>query len=576
MPHTLPTRPAGPTRELRYRFGENIRLKSPVQGYVYLEQYGEGIRRFEGIVEPSADDERWGGVCYDELNQPATARFLVDQAVSKNNLGAQLELARHWLRLGENVAALEQLGTLEPLLLDPIDRVLWYSARSEALGRLESVESALPNAEKALLEVQNRPEFSVCAPWVYRKLGKLYAAHGDHHSALYYQNWALKVTLNASSALRLERASSLIALGRLEEAEADLTQPLGLPGATAGPLGAYASLELVWGHFYQAQHKLEQAEQHYSEAALQATGDRDTVFEAQLAHAVVLAQPGNPALEGAVDLMLQSARERVETPYQSHLLELREVQIGVRLERLEPGVGALRLLECAAGFERLGRLREHCWALLHAADAQLAQQAQSGAVQADRDEITVMNTLERMGQQVRRVHNPALLWGEWPSVSEPLMKLLERHDPALHLKTPSSVIDLITLGQERIVVGGKIVPVPMRRFVEVLTYIHQHREVSLAQVVRDIFSDEPLQKTRNYFHQLRHQLKLYTPQLEVVYTPERRTYHLESKLPLRWDVDGVRAGRATLNGREFLPGSGSEWVLRLSAELQQREAPLSP
>ena len=51
-------------------------------------------------------------------------KVLIDQALSKYNLGAQLELARHLLRQGENTAALEQLHTLELSSLEPIDRML--------------------------------------------------------------------------------------------------------------------------------------------------------------------------------------------------------------------------------------------------------------------------------------------------------------------------------------------------------------------------------------------------------------------------------------------------------------------
>jgi len=583
MPQTLPPRHAGPTRELRYRFGENIRLKSPVQGYFYLEQYGEGVRRFEGIFQPTADDERWGGVCYDELNQPTTARFLIDQAIAKHNLGARLELARHWLRQGDNVAALEQLSRLEPQQLEPVDRMLWYSARSEAVSRLESVSSALPDAERALLEVQNLPEFSVCAPWVYRQLGALWAAHGDDHSALYYLNRALEVTLNPSVALRLELVSSLLWLGRLEEAQAQL-EGIDLK-ATRDPvsddLGNAAALELAWGRFYGVQHKLEAARPHFLEAQrleaqrlevqrleahgqAQASGSRETLLQAHLALATLYA----PVSRREAELHLSSARALLETPYQTLLFELRQVQVSAIQKTLEPGPGmemvAQKLLECAAGFEKLGRVRERCWALLSAANAQLEQGEQGSQAAA-------LITLEALSAQVQRVHNPALLRGEWGHASEALLEQLERHFPALRVQTPSSVIDLITLGQERIVVGGVVVPVPMRRFVEVLTYIHLHGEVSLAQVVRDIFSSEPLQKTRNYFHQLRHQLKLYTPLLEVLYNSQARTYRLESKLPLRWDVNGVRSGLSQLGGREFLPGSGSEWVMRLGAELSRLE-----
>jgi len=417
---------------------------------------------------------------------------------------------------------------------------------------------------------------------VYRQLGKLWAAHGDDHSALYYLNRALEMTLNPGAALHLEQVSSLISLGRLEEAEAQLEglnlkatrDPARNPAqreAVSDASGNTAALELAWGRFYGVQHKLEAAQRHFVEALSQAQesgsqafGSRETQLEAHLALATLC----TPVSRHEAKLQLDRARALLETPYQRLLLELRELQVSTLRKAPEPwpGLGSVahKLLECAAGFEKLGRVRERCWALLGAANAQLEEGKQES-------EAAALTTLEVLNAQVQRVHNPALLWGEWDYVSEALLGLLERHYPALRVNSPSSVIDLITLGQERIVVGGKIVPVPMRRFVEVLTYIHQHGEVSLAQVVRDIFSSEPLQKTRNYFHQLRHQLKLYTPQLEVLYNSQTRTYCLESQLPLRWDVDGVRSGRNALGGREFLPGSGSEWVMRLGAELSRLE-----
>ena len=565
-------RPTGPTRELRFRFGENIRLKSPVQGYFYLQQYAEGIRRFEGIYNPSPDDERWGSVCYDAQGQPSIARFLIDQAISKHNLGAQLELARHLLRQGENTAALKQLHTLELSSLDPIDRMLWHGARSELLFRLESVDSALPDAEKALLEVQNLPEISVCSLWVYGQLGKLYGAQGDDHSAVYYLNRALEGTLTGNPGLELERAYSFIHLGRFGEAQNELTQLNQAAENASSPTGQSpfsshsALLELAWGRFYQAQNNPTQAVRHFQEALSRAqaagkTADKATL-EAALALSTLLEQTGGQQDAAA---QLETARDCLSSPLERLLFELRETVVLRRQNLLTPGIAAQKLLEISSSFARLGRVRETCWALLHAADSLLEDSenpAREDAAQA---------ALETLSTQVQGVYNPALLWGERPALSAALVSLLERRFPALMVSEPSSVIDLITLGQERIAVGGKLVPVPMRRFVEVLTYIHINGEVTLAQVVQDIFTDEPLQKTRNYFHQLRHQLKLYTAQLEVMYSPQSRTYRLETRLPLRWDVDTVRSGRDKLNGREFLPGSGSEWVMRLGAELSGLE-----
>src|SRR5690606_7986152 len=128
--------------------------------------------------------------------------------------------------------------------------------------------------------------------------------------------------------------------------------------------------------------------------------------------------------------------------------------------------------------------------------------------------------------------------------------------------------DLHTRGEERVVLDGRPVHIPLKRGVEVLAYLLERRAVTLQEVIEDVFPNEKVSSAKSYFHQFRHQLREHVEGLVIEYDSEAKMYRLTSEINVIWDVAEVRAGRQTRSFGKFLPGSNNEWAKQVDAELE--------
>nr|MDQ3397773.1 hypothetical protein [Deinococcota bacterium] len=131
-----------------------------------------------------------------------------------------------------------------------------------------------------------------------------------------------------------------------------------------------------------------------------------------------------------------------------------------------------------------------------------------------------------------------------------------------------AILEIYSLGQEKLVLGGQVVNIRLRRGVEVLCYFLERGEVSLTRLRADVFADDDPKAARNYFHQFKHEIGERLPELSFDYDPVSRVYRLASKLDILWDVAELRAGRKMGELGVFLPGSGSDWAYDLDSELE--------
>jgi two-component SAPR family response regulator len=96
--------------------------------------------------------------------------------------------------------------------------------------------------------------------------------------------------------------------------------------------------------------------------------------------------------------------------------------------------------------------------------------------------------------------------------------------------------------------------------VEVLTYLLDHPDVHLEQVLLDLFGESSARQGRNYFHQVRYELARKVPGLSVPFDAVRKTYRVYlDGVDVDSDFDTVR--RALVTGGE----QGLEQALRLFA-----------
>src|SRR5690606_25923946 len=137
----------------------------------------------------------------------------------------------------------------------------------------------------------------------------------------------------------------------------------------------------------------------------------------------------------------------------------------------------------------------------------------------------------------------------------------------------TSVLEVFTLGEERVSVDGKPLNIPLRRGVEVLAYLLERKAVTLQDVMDDVFPNDNPRSAKSYFHQFRHQLREHLDGLEIEYDSEAKMYRLTSEINVLWDVAELRAGRTMGSSGTFLPESKNDWARAVDAELDQYRSP---
>lgn len=167
------------------------------------------------------------------------------------------------------------------------------------------------------------------------------------------------------------------------------------------------------------------------------------------------------------------------------------------------------------------------------------------------------------------LQNPALLAREW-SLLPRLHSLAQETHPRIAGRAPR-VLNLYTLGEERICLNDTDVNIPLRRSAEVLAYFVHHKAVSLRRIMADVFPDEKPSAAKSYFHQFRHQLREALDGIEIEYDSESKMYRLKSEIDVVWDVNELRAGRRTVAKRTFLPSSTNSWVQELNEALAMKK-----
>lgn len=205
-------------------------------------------------------------------------------------------------------------------------------------------------------------------------------------------------------------------------------------------------------------------------------------------------------------------------------------------------------------FGEMGLLQEQAAVKLHLADIYRTQGRPVDEVLDDLHNLSV--TLQ----------NPSFLAREFALLPE-LRKIAERTHPRI-AGTRTAVLEVHTLGEERVVLDDKPVSIPLKRGVEVLAYLLERKAVTLQDVMDDVFPNEKPSSAKSYFHQFRHQLREHVDGLAIEYDSDSKMYRLTSEINVIWDVAEVRAGRHSNSPGEFLPGSKNAWVQAVDAELE--------
>jgi tetratricopeptide (TPR) repeat protein len=200
-----------------------VRLDSVVQGWAYLDDFERGIRSYQRLASPSAEDDRWLGVCHFKLFDDIKALEMFARAGERGALGARVNQA-HLLRFLERSAESSRiLDDVDPTRLSRYDQVLYFRVRSIHEETGGNIRSALNYAEEAWRKAQGTPEFDVLAPSVLAQLGVLYARYGRAQRALWHLERGIQMTTGTEQLkVRLKRAIVLTTLGRYFDARSEL------------------------------------------------------------------------------------------------------------------------------------------------------------------------------------------------------------------------------------------------------------------------------------------------------------------------------------------------------------------
>lgn len=541
--------------EIARRF-PGIRLVSRIQAWAYLDEFERGIEEHQRTESPTADDDRWLGVCYFKTLDDDRALEFFYRAVSRGAQAARVNLA-HVLRfLDRGEESARELDAVDVRALSRYDQVLYYRVRSIHEETNGNIRLALAHGEEAWRLVQGIPEFDILAPSVLAQLGVLYGRYGRAQRALWHLERGIQITTGIEQVkVRLKRSLVLISLGRFLEARAELDS---LPELTALP-GLSAERLLLLGDVAWSLGDVELALAKYR-SAIEAAEYGEVSYEEFLCRLQLVSILGSSRDFSAAETHLSSAQRLISDKSDRLAFRFREVLLHRWNGRYSLSHTLSELDTIAQQFNDMGLLQEMACVRLHCADLQR---------ELGSDFVKTLDELQAMSVALQ---NNAMLTREW-SLLPTLRRLAHKSHPHLTGNT-KAVLELHTLGEERLLLAGDPVRIPLRRAPEVLAYFLEHKAVSLDRLIQDVFPDEKPRSAKSYFHQVRHQLKEHIEGLEIEFDREARLYRLKSEVDILWDVAELRAGRTVAQNGPFLPGSGNDWALMLDHSLERyRSAP---
>ncbi len=530
---------------------EGVALESAVQGWFYLGNYQRGIEAYETLEKPCGRDDRWLGVCYMMLPNRMRAVEVLYGAASKGEKAAHIELARTFSFLERDAEATAELEKVKPEDLSVADQVLWYRAQSIHQETANSLQASIDLAEEAWRRVQGISEFPILAPWVLIRLGLLNSKVGRANRALWCFERGFEIAGETEKwYLQTARVDCLISLGHYAEAITELEKlnSEDVPPVRRAHQFMYGA-DAAWatGNIKGALHL-------YDQAAQLALATEENYVEVLSRLSVAALLGFRRAFEAAAE-NLARAKWIASTRFEKLSIRFREVLLAYWRGAYNPEQTRTELEALAADFGTMGFLQEQGRVRLHLAEVYRS-------LGGDRY-LEELDALQALGVALQ---NHAFLAREWTLLPELREAALVTH-PKLAGETPT-VLEVYTLGQEKLVLAGQTVNVRLRRASEVLAYFLERQEVSLKRLLADVFADDKPKTARTYFHQFRSELRERVPGLSVEYDAESRLYRLESEIDILWDVTELRAGRKMGELGIFLPSSGSDWAYALDGELE--------
>lgn len=370
------------------------KIESPVQGWVYLEDFERGIETYAALDTPTADDERWVGVCHFQKVEDAEAQRCFERAVEGGQQAARVNLA-HLLRMSDRAdRAEDELRKVDFARLTRYDQVFFLRVKSiheEANG---NVRDALRHSEEAWRRLQGLPEFALLAPSILSQLGILHGRIGRAQRALWFLERGIQLTEGIQQQkARIRWVTVLVAQGRIEDAENELdaidTSTLPEPTTVELPW-LRAEIGLMQGH-------LNEAQEHFARAV-------GIAKQHQVVYEEFLCQLGLATLHGfsrqfdQAFSSLERAQELISDRSDQLSFRFREILVYVASGAYHRAHGVRELGDVASAFGDMGLLQEQGFVRFHVA-----------RLKAEMGDPTLDDELDALAALGKSLQNPGFL-----------------------------------------------------------------------------------------------------------------------------------------------------------------------
>lgn len=368
-------------------------IESVVQACVYLEEFDRGIETYSVIDEPSADDDRWLGVCHFQRVEDAQAQDAFERSIRKGQQASRVNLA-HLLRMTDRAdRAADELQKVDLARLTPYDQVFFLRVKSiheEANGNLRD---ALRFTEEAWRRLQGLPEFAILAPSILSQLGILHGRIGRAQRAVWFLERGMQLTRGLQQIkARVRWATVMVAQGRIREASQALEQL----DASEMPEPMLVEIEWLSGEIAWLRHESTAAVGHYARA-IDIAQKHQVVYEeflSQLALASILAfSDGDGAIEH-----LKRAQELISDQSDQLAFRFREILVYVATGLYRSQHAIRELAATAEAFGDMGLLQEQGFVRFHIC-----------ALKLDLDDETYLDEVDALALLSKSLQNPAFL-----------------------------------------------------------------------------------------------------------------------------------------------------------------------
>lgn len=541
---------------------------SSIFEYLCVGQYMEGWQRYSNQEFSTENEMRWAALCLFNLNRVQEAKDILLAATGRGNRVAAIELATAYRHLGQMALAAEYIEGLQTLVLQPFDQALMLREKGLLLYSRGELRAALGCLERAWAASFNDDLGRYIRPSIGHALAMNHAALGHYQRSIPLFERAIAESNSSVQVHALAGyASSLINIGDFDAARtvlerADAVLPLA-PVAGAVVLYVRGLLERSLGHYASASGYLVNA----SEVARR-LGEQETETYAELALAAVRTASGEQQDAG---YNLARARRLCSTDLLMSLYKLRQGALLVQ-HGLFQGIQALEVaLEYFIGHDIS---REAAWTSLHLTEGHLKMGNIALAQKSLQKAHECLHNLDV--QYPAQVELRAL-----PHVLQHLKRFPKDHlsyqlyllSKPKHGQLPLEV-ELQLLGSTQVLLDGNRVKFGLRRSVELWWYMLErtNQQVTLEQVLTDLFPEDTGERARKYFHQARYDLQRVIPGLRIEYRESLRLYAMSYEgFGFRCDALDLKALLKTprfeqiwqvvdLYKGSLLPGIDGEWV----------------